>query len=97
MTFELGVYSFGNTPRTADGSLGDTAQAIRDELEAVHGAKRSAWTSSGSASTTRGVQLTMTFPQAAASPSRGYPARTCRTSTEASPAIPSCQRHQIRY
>jgi len=33
--FELGVYSFGNTPRTADGSYGTTAQAIRDVLEAV--------------------------------------------------------------
>src|SRR3954451_324080 len=36
MTFELGVYTFGNTPRTADGSYGATAQAIRDALEAVH-------------------------------------------------------------
>ena len=36
MTFELGVYSFGNTPRTADGGHGATAQAIRDVLEAVH-------------------------------------------------------------
>src|SRR3954462_14213824 len=36
MTFELGVYSFGNTPRRADGSYGPTAQAIRDALEAVH-------------------------------------------------------------
>jgi alkanesulfonate monooxygenase SsuD/methylene tetrahydromethanopterin reductase-like flavin-dependent oxidoreductase (luciferase family) len=35
MTFELGVYSFGNTPRTADGGHGPTAQAIRDVLEAV--------------------------------------------------------------
>src|SRR3954449_6660552 len=33
--FELGVYSFGNTPRTADGGYGATAQAIRDALEAV--------------------------------------------------------------
>jgi alkanesulfonate monooxygenase SsuD/methylene tetrahydromethanopterin reductase-like flavin-dependent oxidoreductase (luciferase family) len=33
MTFELGVYTFGNTPRAADGSLGSTAQAIRDALE----------------------------------------------------------------
>ena len=33
--FELGVYSFGNTPRLADGSYGQTAQAIRDVLEAV--------------------------------------------------------------
>jgi alkanesulfonate monooxygenase SsuD/methylene tetrahydromethanopterin reductase-like flavin-dependent oxidoreductase (luciferase family) len=36
MTFELGVYSFGNTPRTADGGYGATAQAIRNVLEAVH-------------------------------------------------------------
>jgi alkanesulfonate monooxygenase SsuD/methylene tetrahydromethanopterin reductase-like flavin-dependent oxidoreductase (luciferase family) len=36
MTLELGVYSFGNTPRTADGAFGPTAQAIRDVLEAVH-------------------------------------------------------------
>ena len=35
MTFELGVYTFGNTPRTADGGYGPTAQAIRDALEAV--------------------------------------------------------------
>src|SRR4051794_12145252 len=35
MTFELGVYSFGNTPHTADGSPGNTAQAIRNVLEAV--------------------------------------------------------------
>ncbi|KRF20086.1 luciferase [Nocardioides sp. Soil797] len=35
MAFELGVYSFGNTPRTADGGHGPTAQAIRDVLEAV--------------------------------------------------------------
>ena len=35
MTFELGVYSFGNTPRTAGGGHGPTAQAIRDVLEAV--------------------------------------------------------------
>src|SRR5438270_2531822 len=34
--FELGVYTFGNTPRTADGGDGPTAQAIRDALEAVH-------------------------------------------------------------
>jgi alkanesulfonate monooxygenase SsuD/methylene tetrahydromethanopterin reductase-like flavin-dependent oxidoreductase (luciferase family) len=34
--FELGVYTFGNTPRTADGGYGATAQAIRDALEAVH-------------------------------------------------------------
>src|SRR3954469_20296869 len=36
MTFELGVYSFGNTPQTAGGGYGPTAQAIRDVLEAVH-------------------------------------------------------------
>lgn len=35
MTFELGVYTFGNTPRNADGRYGPTAQAIRDALEAV--------------------------------------------------------------
>jgi hypothetical protein len=35
MTFELGVDSFGNTPRTADGGYGTSAQAIRDLLEAV--------------------------------------------------------------
>jgi hypothetical protein len=34
-TFELGVYTFGNTPHTADGGYGPTAQAIRDALEAV--------------------------------------------------------------
>ncbi len=33
--FELGVYSFGNTPREADGTFGSTAQAIRNILEAV--------------------------------------------------------------
>jgi alkanesulfonate monooxygenase SsuD/methylene tetrahydromethanopterin reductase-like flavin-dependent oxidoreductase (luciferase family) len=32
---ELGVYSFGNTPRTADDRYGPTAQAVRDVLEAV--------------------------------------------------------------
>jgi hypothetical protein len=36
MTLQLGVYSFGNTPRTADGHYGATAQAIRDVLQAVH-------------------------------------------------------------
>jgi len=36
VTFELGVYSFANTPRTAEGGYGSTAQAIRDVLEAVH-------------------------------------------------------------
>jgi alkanesulfonate monooxygenase SsuD/methylene tetrahydromethanopterin reductase-like flavin-dependent oxidoreductase (luciferase family) len=35
MAFELGIYTFGNTPRTADGSYGSTAQAIRNVLEAV--------------------------------------------------------------
>src|SRR4051794_13258627 len=35
MAFELGVYSFGNTPRTGDGGHGPTAQAVRDVLEAV--------------------------------------------------------------
>src|SRR4051794_10192901 len=35
MGLQLGVYSFGNTPRTESGSLGATAQAIRDVLEAV--------------------------------------------------------------
>ncbi|MDQ0578762.1 LLM class flavin-dependent oxidoreductase [Streptomyces rishiriensis] len=35
MTFELGVYSFGNTPRLEDGRRGPTAQAVRDVLEAV--------------------------------------------------------------
>src|SRR5215211_1216019 len=35
-TFELGVYTFGNTPRTADGGYGPTAQAIRNVIEAVH-------------------------------------------------------------
>lgn len=35
MTLELGVYSFGNTPRTGDGGTGPTAQAIRDTLEAA--------------------------------------------------------------
>ena len=35
MTLELGVYTFGNTPRAADGGPGNTAQAIRDALEAA--------------------------------------------------------------
>ena len=35
MNFELGVYTFGNTPRTDRGGYGPTAQAIRDALEAV--------------------------------------------------------------
>jgi alkanesulfonate monooxygenase SsuD/methylene tetrahydromethanopterin reductase-like flavin-dependent oxidoreductase (luciferase family) len=34
--FVLGVYTFGNAPRTDDGDYGPTAQAIRDALEAVH-------------------------------------------------------------
>lgn len=33
--FELGVYTFGNTPRTADDDMGETAEAIRNALEAV--------------------------------------------------------------
>ena len=33
--FELGVYTFGNTPRTADDGTGATAQALRDAREAV--------------------------------------------------------------
>jgi alkanesulfonate monooxygenase SsuD/methylene tetrahydromethanopterin reductase-like flavin-dependent oxidoreductase (luciferase family) len=33
--FELGVYSFGNTPRTPDGGYGPSAQAVRDVLEGV--------------------------------------------------------------
>lgn len=35
MTFELGVYSFGNTPRLPGGGRGPTAQAVRDVLEAI--------------------------------------------------------------
>jgi hypothetical protein len=35
MSLELGVYSFGNTPRTPDNGYGPTAQAVRDVLEAV--------------------------------------------------------------
>jgi alkanesulfonate monooxygenase SsuD/methylene tetrahydromethanopterin reductase-like flavin-dependent oxidoreductase (luciferase family) len=34
--FELGVYTFGNTPRTEDGGYGSTAQTIRNALDAVH-------------------------------------------------------------
>jgi len=34
-SFELGVYTFGNTPRTSDDGYGATAQAIRNVLEAV--------------------------------------------------------------
>lgn len=33
--FELGVYTFGNTPRTAEGGYGPTAQAMRDALQAA--------------------------------------------------------------
>src|SRR3954453_17966811 len=33
--FELGVYTFGNTPRNENGGYGSTAQAIRNVLEAV--------------------------------------------------------------
>jgi len=40
MTFQLGVYSFGNTPRHDDGSRGPTAQAVRDLLEAIQLADR---------------------------------------------------------
>lgn len=40
MTLQLGVYSFGNTPCTADGGYGATAQAIRDVLQAVHVAEQ---------------------------------------------------------
>ncbi len=36
MSFELGGYSFANTPRTPTHGYGPTAQAIRDVLEAVH-------------------------------------------------------------
>ena len=35
MSLELGIYSFGNTPRTQDGGYGPTGQAIRDLMEAV--------------------------------------------------------------
>ena len=35
MAFELGVYTFGNTPRTDGGGYGSTAQAVRNALEAV--------------------------------------------------------------
>lgn len=35
-TLELGVYTFGNTPRTEGDGYGATAQAIRDALEGVH-------------------------------------------------------------
>jgi hypothetical protein len=43
MTLQLGVYSFGNTPRTADGGYGATAQAIRDLLQAVQVAEERIW------------------------------------------------------
>src|SRR5256885_4341207 len=33
--FELGVYTFGNTPHRPDGEYGSTAQAIRNALEAA--------------------------------------------------------------
>jgi alkanesulfonate monooxygenase SsuD/methylene tetrahydromethanopterin reductase-like flavin-dependent oxidoreductase (luciferase family) len=33
--FELGIYTFGNTPRTENGIYSSTAQAIRNVLEAV--------------------------------------------------------------
>ena len=36
MMFELGVYSFGNVQRQDDGSLGTTAQAVRNLLEMIH-------------------------------------------------------------
>jgi len=35
MTFQLGVYSFGNTPLQDGEGLGPTSQAIRDVLEAI--------------------------------------------------------------
>ncbi|WP_327341554.1 hypothetical protein [Streptomyces europaeiscabiei] len=38
MTFELGVYSFGNTPRLLDGRRGPTAQALRYAWPAGHSA-----------------------------------------------------------
>lgn len=38
--FELGVYSFGNTPRSANGGFESTAEAIRNVLEAVHVAEQ---------------------------------------------------------
>jgi hypothetical protein len=33
--FELGAYTFGNTPRTEGGKYGPTAQAIRANLGAL--------------------------------------------------------------
>lgn len=35
MPFELGVYSFGNTPLRPDGSPGSTGEAIRNLIEAI--------------------------------------------------------------
>ena len=35
MAFELGVYSFGNTPVRDGGGLGPTSPAIRDVLGAI--------------------------------------------------------------
>ena len=35
MAFQLGVYSFGNTPLEPDGTTGRTGQAIRDLIEAI--------------------------------------------------------------
>jgi alkanesulfonate monooxygenase SsuD/methylene tetrahydromethanopterin reductase-like flavin-dependent oxidoreductase (luciferase family) len=35
VVFQLGVYSFGNVPLRADGTLGSTAEAIRNVLEAI--------------------------------------------------------------
>jgi hypothetical protein len=52
MNLQLGVYSFGNTPRTDDGSYGPTAQAIRNLPEAVQLADEVGLDSSASASTT---------------------------------------------
>jgi hypothetical protein len=52
MNLQLGVYSFGDTPRTDDGGYGATAQAIRNVLEAVHLADEVGLDSSASASTT---------------------------------------------
>jgi Luciferase-like monooxygenase len=35
MAFQLGVYSFGNTPLGPDGTTGRTGQAIRDLIKAI--------------------------------------------------------------
>jgi alkanesulfonate monooxygenase SsuD/methylene tetrahydromethanopterin reductase-like flavin-dependent oxidoreductase (luciferase family) len=35
MPFQLGVYSFGNTPLRPDGSPGSTGEAIRNLIEAI--------------------------------------------------------------